>query len=138
MASMGPSLDLPAPVARPLIAARAASMASSGSDLPWLRRDCRLGRSTSTISMPRAPQGPGQPGAIGARPFDTDLGHLAEALEPGQQGLVAGGIGLEGLDADQAAEGVEGCSDVGVEVGVDATRDPWWSFYEGHRCPYFP
>jgi hypothetical protein len=34
MASIDPSLVLPAPAALPLIAARAASIASNGSDLP--------------------------------------------------------------------------------------------------------
>src|ERR1019366_2455578 len=36
IASTGPSLVLPTPDARPLMAARAASTASRGSDLPWL------------------------------------------------------------------------------------------------------
>ena len=57
-------------------------------------------------------------------PFDADLGHLAEALEPGQQRLVAGGVGREGLGADQPAQRVECCGNVDVEVGVDATGDP--------------
>ena len=87
---------------------------------------------------PRRRRDRAKPGAIGARPFDADFGHLAEALEPGQQGLVAGGIGREGLRADQATEWVECRSNVGVEMGVDTTRDPGWSFYDGHRCPYFP
>ena len=52
IASTLPSLDLPAPCARPDSAARAASMASAGSDLPVRRRDWRLGRSTSTTSTP--------------------------------------------------------------------------------------
>jgi hypothetical protein len=52
IASTLPSLDLPAPCARPDRAARAASMASAGSDLPVRRRDWRLGRSTSSTAMP--------------------------------------------------------------------------------------
>ena len=52
IASTLPSLALPAPCARPDSAARAASMASTGSDLPVRRRDWRLGRSTSTTSTP--------------------------------------------------------------------------------------
>jgi len=52
IASTFPSRDLAAPQARPDNAARAASTASSGSDLPDRRRACRLGRSTSTISTP--------------------------------------------------------------------------------------
>ena len=46
-ASMAPSLDLEMLLARPPRAARAASTASSGSDLPLRRRSARLGRSTS-------------------------------------------------------------------------------------------
>ena len=84
-----------------------------------LRSRTRLGRFTSTISMPASPQGSRRPGAIGASPFDSDLGHLAEALEPGQQGLVAGSISREGFGADQAAERVECRSNVVVEVGVE-------------------
>jgi hypothetical protein len=40
------------PWARPLSAARAASMASTVSHLPWLRRACRFGRSTSITATP--------------------------------------------------------------------------------------
>lgn len=52
IASTLPSLALPEPCARADRAARAASMASAGSDLPVRRRDWQLGRSTSTTSMP--------------------------------------------------------------------------------------
>ena len=52
MASIDPSLVLAEPDALPLIAARAASIASNGSDLPWLRRACRFCQSTSTTSTP--------------------------------------------------------------------------------------
>jgi hypothetical protein len=30
------------------------------------------------------------------------------------------------------------CSDVSVEVGIDTTRDPEWSFYDGHGHPFLP
>ena len=43
---------LPAPWALPDKAARAASMASTGSDLPVRRQDWQFGRSTSTTSTP--------------------------------------------------------------------------------------
>jgi len=52
MASTAPSLDFALPFARPLKAARAASMASRGSDLPARRRFWRSGRSTSRTSTP--------------------------------------------------------------------------------------
>ena len=54
MASTLPSRVLPAPWARPDSAARAASTASAGSDLPVRRRAWRLGRSTSTTATPTA------------------------------------------------------------------------------------
>ena len=138
MASTGPSLVLPAPEARPLMAARAASTASSGSDLPWLRRDCRLGRLTSTTSTPLRRRNRAEPHPIGAGALDADLGHLAEALEPGQQRLVASGVGIERLGADEPTQRVECGSDVFVEVGVDTTRDPGSSFYDGHGHPFLP
>ena len=118
--------------------ARAASTASSGSDLPWLRRAWRLGRLTSMTSTPLRRRNRASPDAIGAGAFDADLVDLAEALEPGQQRLVAGGIGVEGLGADEPTQRIEGCSDVGVEVGVDTTRDADGSFYDGHGHPFLP
>src|SRR5665213_1540897 len=43
-----------------------------------------------------ASEEPGEPGAIRAGALDADLGHLAEALEPVEQCLVAGSVGVEG------------------------------------------
>jgi hypothetical protein len=51
-ASTAPSLDLAMLLALPPSAARAASMASSGSDLPLRRRSARFGRLTSRTPMP--------------------------------------------------------------------------------------
>ncbi len=79
-----------------------------------------------------------QPGAVGAGALDADLGHLAETLEPGEQRLVAGGIGTEGLGADEATEWVECGSDVSVEVRIDTTGDPGRGFYDGHCHPFLP
>jgi hypothetical protein len=42
-----------------------------------------------------SPEEPGQSDAIGAGALDADLGHVAEPLEPGHQGLVAGGVRLK-------------------------------------------
>jgi hypothetical protein len=50
--STGPSLDLAMLLALPPSAARAASMASRGSDLPLRRRSSRFGRLTSTTLTP--------------------------------------------------------------------------------------
>ena len=85
-----------------------------------------------------ATEEPGQPHAIGPGAFDADLVHLAEALEPGQQRLVAGGIGIEGLGADESAQRIECGDDVDVQMGVDTTRDADGSFYDGHGHPFLP
>ena len=74
----------------------------------------------------------GQSGSIRARPLDADLGHFPEGLEPSQQCLVAGGVGLKALRAEQPAERVEGGSHVDVEVRIDTTSHPTRSFYDGH------
>ena len=105
---MGPSLDLSAPVARPLIASRAASMASSGSDLRWLRRDCRLGRSTSTISMPvaagtestrwhRSSSLRHRPWSPGRSPRARPTGPCSRRHRPGRTRCRSGGRGGRGL-----------------------------------------
>ena len=77
----------------------------------------------------------GQAGPIRARALDADLGHVPEGLEPGQQRLVAGGVGLEALRAEQPPERVEGGSHMDVEVGVDTTGHTTRSFYDGHGHP---
>jgi hypothetical protein len=81
-------------------------------------------------------QEPAEPGSIGTGPFDADLGHLSEVLEPAQQRLVAGGIGTERLGSDQSPERIERGGNVIVQVGVDAPGDPGRGFYDGHGCPF--
>ena len=78
----------------------------------------------------------GQARAIGTGALDADLGHVAEGLEPAQQRLVAGRVGLEALRAEQPAERVEGGSHVDVEVRVDTTGHTTRSFYDGHGHPF--
>ena len=73
-----------------------------------------------------------QAGPIRARALDADLGHVPEGLEPGQQRLVAGGVGLEALRAEQPPERVERGSHMDVEVGVDTTSHTTRGFYDGH------
>ena len=60
------------PVASPLSTARAAAIASTTSVLPWRRRACRFGRSTSTHLDPGLEQEPGQPDPVGAGALDPD------------------------------------------------------------------
>ena len=78
----------------------------------------------------------GQAGPIGAGALHPDLGHLAEALEPGQQRLVATRVRLKALGAEECSKGVEGGSYMDVEVGVDATGHSTRSFYDGHGHPF--
>jgi hypothetical protein len=79
----------------------------------------------------------GQSDPIGTGSFHTDLGHLTEPLEPGEQCLVAGSVCWERLGADQPAQRIKRGSDVGVEVSVDATGDTGRGFYDGHGHPFF-
>jgi hypothetical protein len=72
----------------------------------------------------------GQPGPVAAGPLDADKDDGAEALQPAQQPAVPGGVGGERLDAEQAADVVEGGGDVDVEVGVDPSGDLIW--HGGH------
>ena len=58
-----------------------------------------------------ATQESGQSDAIRASALDADLVNLAEVLEPGQQRLVAGGISIERLGADQPAQRIESRSE---------------------------
>jgi hypothetical protein len=83
-----------------------------------------------------SPQEPTEPSSIGPRPFDADLGHLSEGLEPAEQCLVAGGISTEGLGSDQAPERIKCGGNVIVQVGVDASGDPGRGFYDGHGYPF--
>ena len=66
-------------------AARAASTASSWSDLPSRRRSWRFGRSTSITSTPAAAEVAGQPGAVGAGALDPDPFDRAERRQPAVQ-----------------------------------------------------
>jgi hypothetical protein len=118
------ALDLGCPVARPLCAARAASTASRGSDLPLRRRFCRSGRSTSM----RATQVASQSGSIGTRSFDADLGHVSKGLEPAEQRLVTGSISRKALRSEHATKRIKGGGDMNIAVGIDTTGDSTHSF----------
>jgi hypothetical protein len=73
---------------------------------------------------------------IRAGALDADLGDVAEALEPRQQGLVAGGVGREALGAEQPAKRVQRCGNMNVAMRIDTTGDPTRSFYDGHGHPF--
>src|SRR5208283_468178 len=72
----------------------------------------------------------GQARSIGAGALHPHLGERTEALEPSEQRLVAGGVGVEALRAEQCSERVEGGGDMDVEVGVDTTGHTPRSFYD--------
>ena len=78
----------------------------------------------------------GQARAIGTGALDADLGDVAEGLEPAQQRLVAGSVGLEALRAEQSTERVECRRNVDVEMSVDTTGHTTRSFYDGHGHPF--
>src|SRR5947199_8288747 len=82
MASTLPFRVLAAPRASPDWAARAAVMASWGSDLPRLRRRWRFGRSTSTTAMPSREKMSRQAGPIGAGALDADQLDVPEGPQP--------------------------------------------------------
>jgi hypothetical protein len=85
-----------------------------------------------------AAEEPREPDAIGAGAFDSNLGDLAELLEPGQQRPVASRIGWERLGANESAQRVQRRSYVAIEVGVDTSGDAGTSFYDGHGHPFLP
>jgi hypothetical protein len=85
-----------------------------------------------------------QAGAVGAAAFHPDTDHFAEACQPGQQLPVARRGGGELLDAELAADAVEGGGHVGVEMGVDPADDGHSRFGDdgvfchggSHCCPF--
>jgi hypothetical protein len=83
-----------------------------------------------------APQEPGETSAVGTGALDANRCDLAEGFEPGEEGLVAIGIDRERLGADQSTQRIEGCGDVDIGVGVDASSDAGLGFYDGHGHPF--
>ena len=77
----------------------------------------------------------GQARAVGPGALHADFGDVAEGSEPAEQRLVAGGVGLEALRAEQPAERIERSCYMDVEVCVDATSHTTRSFYDGHGHP---
>ena len=79
---------------------------------------------------------PGQSGSIGTRPFHTDPLNYPEAGQPGKQGRVALGGGIEGFGAEQSAHLIQGGGHVDLAMGVDAASNSTRSFYDGHGHPF--
>src|SRR6056297_1271646 len=76
-------------------------------------------------------------GTIGAGALDTDQADLTEACQPGDQATEAAHGGVERLDAEDAAVGVDGCGDVELEVSVDTAGDgDRGVLYDGHCHPF--
>ena len=81
--------------ASPHWAARAAVIASCGSDLPRRRRRCRFGRSTSTTGDVVGVEVAGEAGAVAAGALDAGQLELTERTGPAEQLGVAGRGGVE-------------------------------------------
>src|ERR687897_647925 len=138
MASTLPSRVLPAPWARPDSAARAASTASAGSDLPVRRRALRVGAVASDPRDARGAPRPRQAASIRAGALDPDLGDVAEGAQPRQELVVAGGRGFEALHAQQAADVVQRGGHMHIKVRVDTACHGarGHGLYDGHRHPF--
>jgi hypothetical protein len=68
----------------------------------------------------------GQTGAVRAGALHSDMDHITELSQPGEQVSVSSRGGGEPLVAEGAADPVQCRSGVGISVSVDATGD---------RCP---
>ncbi len=101
MDSTFPSLLLASPAASPERAARAAVMASWGSDLPFAPAALSVGTVDFDDADPFGLEMTGEPGSIGPSPFDADQLDEAEVAQPPQQLLVAALGGGEALDAEE-------------------------------------
>ena len=83
------------------------------------------------------PAGSCEAGAIGAGALDTDPADVAEASQPGDELAIAARRGLERVDTEDAAVGVDGCGDVELGVGVDTAGDgDRGVLYDGHCHPF--
>ena len=138
IASTEPSLLLALPWARPERTARAASTASSGSDLPlWVS-----GLAVLAIDFDDVDSSSGEvtsdAGPIGPGPLHADFADFSEGFEPGQKIRVAVGVGPKRLRAEQATDLVQDGSYMDLPMGVDATSDGSRGFYDGRAIPSFP
>jgi hypothetical protein len=70
--------------------------------------------------------------AVTSGALHADQDHLAEALEPSQQGAVALRIRREDLHPQEPADTVQRRRHMDVEVCVDTTRDPLWHAHDRH------
>ena len=137
IASTAPFRVFGCPAAWPDCAARAAATASTGSDLPWLRRSWRLGRFTSTTLTPLGVQEARESRSVAAGPFDADTLDRTESAQPGEQSAVAGRGRRERAHSEFCATLVEHGDDVLVAVRVGAGRDaPGGLCHGGHRHPF--
>ena len=122
MASTLPSRVLATPKARPDNAARAASMASSESDLPCPGPLLAVGPVDFDDDETHSMQVTGEAGPVGARAFHPDQADLPKGAHPGTELLVAGEVGGKGLHAEQAALGVDHRRHMDICVRIDAAR----------------
>jgi hypothetical protein len=136
IASTFPSAVFAIPDARPDSAARAASIASTGSDLPHAA-DLTVGAINLDHDQPTRLEVAREARAIGAGALDTDASDRTERAQPVvQQDEPDSGTVRERLDTEQSAVRVERGGDMIVEVGVDSTRDRARRIYDGHCHPF--
>jgi uncharacterized membrane protein len=124
--------DFGVTVASPESTLRAAASASSGSDLPALRRSLRSGRSTSTTTTPRSRSQRHSPAPYAPVPSIPTVSIVPSSLAHARQLGEPGGRGRDLELAEAAAELVEGDRQVGVLVGVDTEGDQHLGVW--HRC----
>ena len=138
IASTLPSADLAIPLSRPDNAPRAASMASTVSDLPCRRRSWRFGRSASITFTASSAQVPGQARRRRRRcprhrRRSARRSRPAIRAVPDNPPLVVG----ERLDTQQrrrcASSAAATCM---IQVSVDTTRHRARALYDGHRHPF--
>lgn len=77
-----------------------------------------------------------QADAIGTGSLNADSRDRPEGSEPLDEIGVAGLGRGERLDAEHAADIVDGCSDMNINVGVDPSGDRTQRLYDGHGHPF--
>ena len=118
--STAPSAVLGIAVDWPANTDRAATSASTVSDLPAARRVRRVAPIDFHDTMPRSTHRTRQAGAIAAGAFDAERLEPPVCLGPRDQGLVAPRIGHERLVAETDPPGVDRHRDVDMLMRIDA------------------
>jgi hypothetical protein len=113
-----------------------ASPASTGSDLPSRRRNCRFGPIDLHHRDPGAGEVPGQPSPVRAGALHADEVDLAMAAQPLDQPPALRRGRVERLDAEHPANVVDHRGHVYVCVRVNTRGHRTCRLYDGHRHPF--